>query len=274
MKCASVRKKGSLEQCPANALFGHTLCGSHARARTTVLWADANASKTACIIKIQAFVRGGMLRKRLRRNGPGVLHRSGLSNDEDLVTCEDKDRQDPQTYFAFNENGKIWWFDYATISNWVYRSSIPLNPYTKVPLDIDTKRRMFQIWCYRFRCGSALTEPTTAPDVLAFRINMLCQLFSCYGFGDIDPTLFRRFGKVDYHSIFLMIRDDIGVAYRDGNPIKERIKAFCTRGIHLIHTQDSHLYVIGSIHRLLCMCVVPKDPYILLFTMLSAIYRC
>lgn len=146
MKCASVRKKGSLDQCPANALFGHTLCGSHARAHTTVLWADANASKTACIIKIQAFVRGGLLRKRLRLNGPGVLYRSGLANDEDLVTCEDKERQDPLTYFAFNENGKVWWFDYATLSNWVYRSNIPLNPYTKVPLDIDTKRRMFQIW--------------------------------------------------------------------------------------------------------------------------------
>ena len=143
--CASVRKRGSLDQCPLKALTGHTLCGVHARSKAVMLWAVVNQDKVGAATRVQAWIRGILLRRRLRLGGPGVLRRTGLSNDDDLVTCESSDRQYPLDYFAFEENGKVWWFDFGTLWKWAQRSTEPANPYTKVPLSVETRTRLRKV---------------------------------------------------------------------------------------------------------------------------------
>jgi IQ calmodulin-binding motif len=274
MQCASIKKKGSQERCTALPLYGHTLCGRHARMATPVLWADVNRSKASSAIILQRHIRGWFVRKRLRLNGPGVLSRKNLANSEDLVTCEESSRQHPFTYFAFEENGKIWWFDFETLFKWAIRSHIPLNPYTKVPLSGETKRRIFKVWAYRSRnkmpivVGSAVYS-----ERVRERWNMLCMLFSSYGFGDIDPVQFCTFSKSDMYGIFNMIQDDISVAYNRENLYSKRIRASCIRGIQTVNSCASDIYILQSVIKLLYICTIPHDPYIVLFTILSAIYR-
>ena len=91
MQCASVRKKGSTDQCTARSLRGLTLCGRHAKCKTITLWADVHKKRGDGMIKTQALVRGWLLRKRLALGGPGVLSRKQTTNDEDLVSYESKE---------------------------------------------------------------------------------------------------------------------------------------------------------------------------------------
>ena len=96
------------------------------------------------MVRAQALVRGWLLRKRLALGGPGVLRRSLVTNDEDLVTCESKETIRPFEYFGFEENGKVWCFSFPSLWKWAVRSHQPVNPYTKVPLDIETRKRMHE----------------------------------------------------------------------------------------------------------------------------------
>jgi hypothetical protein len=274
MQCASIQRKGSTLQCTAPPVFGHTLCGRHIRARNPILWVDAHRDKSIHAICIQKWIRGWLIRVRLRRNGPGVLCRKNVANTEDLATFEDVTKQDPFSYFAFEENGKIWWFDYDTIYKWCLRNTEPTNPYTKVLLDLNTKKRIFFIWSYRVRHKLPVPEESSNyEERLVGRWNMLCQLFSCYGFGTIDPEHFRRFGKVQMHTIFRMILDDLPIVFRDDDMFSKRIRHCCIRGIETVHTTSTEIYVLQSVHKLLYITTIPRDPYVLLFTMLSAFYR-
>jgi hypothetical protein len=96
-------------------LKGHTLCGTHARAKNVTLWAEAHKGNTSGLRKAQGLIRGWLVRRRLRYAGPGVLCRKNLANDEDLETCEESSKEHPFDYFAFEENGKVWWFHFPTL---------------------------------------------------------------------------------------------------------------------------------------------------------------
>lgn len=273
MQCASIKKRGSREQCPSKVLFGHTLCGRHARMLHPVLWATANQDKSKAAVCIQKHIRGWLIRLQLSRNGPGVLCRKDVSNTEDLATFEESTRQYPFTYFGFLENGKVWWFDFQTLYRWTLQTAVPINPYTKVPLDLDTRKRMFAVWSYNLRHRIPLAEESTVFEQrLQGRWNQLCHIFSCYGFGDIQPSFFRGFGKVQLYGIFRMMHDDL--SFINMNPkVKQRLLFYCHRGMTGIHEAQTNVYLLQSVMKLLVMTTIPHDPYVLLFTMLSAIYR-
>jgi hypothetical protein len=151
---------------------------------------------------------------------------------------------------------------------------MPTNPYTKVPIAPDVRKRMFKIWSW---CVSRNIETPQEPTVYEERVmgrwNILCQLFSSYGFGDINPSQFRRFGKVHYHTIFRFVDADLPLIFRAGDPNLERVHQICLRAQHAVHSSDTPLYVMQSTYALLYMCSIPKDPYALIFTLLSALYR-
>jgi hypothetical protein len=117
---------------------GSYSCGRHARTRAPVLRIDLH--RASPVVRLQAVIRGWLLRRRLTLAGPGVLRRKDLVNDEDLFTCESKDRQYPLDYFAFEESGKNYWFNAKDIWSWMTRSVTPLNPYTKTPIPNDARR--------------------------------------------------------------------------------------------------------------------------------------
>ena len=272
--CASIKKKGSLEQCLAKPLVGHTLCGRHARAKYITLWADIHKNKTSKIEKLQALIRGWLIRRRLHYSGPGVLSRKNLANDEDLETCEEFSKEYPLDYFAFEENGKIWWFHFPTLWKWCLRSSQPTNPYTKVLLTQDTRKRIRSVWSYRFRNKLPLPEePSAFPDRITGRWNIICQLFSDYGFGNIDPRMFVGMSKSQYHVVFRFLRDDMEIVYPSSNVTKLFVIKQCNRMIHNINLVQSNIYVLNSAYVIMVMLLYPKDPYILAFSVLSALYR-
>ena len=274
-RCLAVSKKGATDQCKAKHVFGHTLCGRHARSKNPVLWVDTREKVENKIEKIQANIRGWLIRKRLLLGGPGVLNRKIVVNDEDIVTYEEKTRQHPFDYIAFEDNGKVWWFDFDSLWKWTSRCHVPVNPYTKNPIKGDVLKRLHSMWGYRQRHKYTLpTEPEVYEERILSRCNIICQIFANYGFGNLHPNMFSTLGKIHYHSVFHFIRDDIGVVLSDTNPLKGIILRYCSRIRKTVTTMPPRPYSLQATYALLLMLTKAKDPYIIAFTILSALYRC
>jgi len=275
VRCASVRKKGSLSQCEAAALRGHTLCGRHARSRTPVLWSVVHSSTGRSVEKVQALARGWLLRHRLSLAGPGVLKRSGLTNDEDLFTCESKDRQDPLEYFAFEEAGKVWWFAFSPFWQWCVRSHAPANPYTKVPLSPETRQRLWDCWSLRLRRRHVLPdEPTTYTDRLHYRWNVLSQLFFGFGFEGVHPANFVDLTKADYVSMFILLRPDLEVVLPERDPFRDRALLLCKRNVNTATVLPQGQYILQSAYTLLILMSIQKSSYSMALSILYAMLRC
>lgn len=240
---------------------GHALCGRHARTRAPVLWASLH-TKTP-IVRIQALVRGWLVRKRLALAGPGVLRRKVVNNDEDLFTCESKDRQYPLDYFAFEEAGKVYWFDASSLWDWMSRSVEPVNPYTKTPIPSEAKRRFRAIQrIRRFQCGCS-----DADDLITRRWNLITQVFRDNGFIDIHPQQFANFGTMEYRTMFVFLERDLQIVLPERNMYRELLINMCRRA-------QKRQGLVTFTAMLLRMLMIPRDPYILVFSVLSAFYRC
>jgi hypothetical protein len=264
--CASVRRKGSTEPCCSRALVGHTLCGVHARAKSVILWSSVNGDKLEAATRIQAGVRGWLLRRRLALAGPGVLSRAGVANTEDLETCE---VADPLSYFGFIEAGKTWWFDFATIWKWAQTSVEPTNPYTRVPLDVATRKRLHRLWsARRHRRESIPTDPIRFEDRLRSRWTITCQVFANYGLGTMQPDLFLRLTKNDYIVLFRMLRDDL----RTSHPNRYALNLI-HRCLITAWTLPPTQFILQGSYALMAMLLHAKDPYPLAFYILAALYR-
>lgn len=272
-RCAAVRRRGTTEPCPTNALRGHTLCGRHARMRSPVLWRDAaGATRTTTIAKCQALVRGWLVRKRLSYAGTGVLRRADVSNDEDIITCAEKDKVHPFDFFSFEENGKVWWFEFAGLWTWCIRN--PINPYTKVPLSSDTRKRLRTVWGYKRRHREEL--PPESPhylERLCHRLNILSQHFEDYGFTEVHAENFIRFSKADYITLFVLLQRDIETVIPPSDPFRLRISRLCTNRTHVAHALENTQFVLQCVSLLLHIVTLYKDPYVITFSILSAFYR-
>lgn len=274
-RCAAVRRKGATEQCTAAPIFGSTLCGRHVRSKHVVLWKDCHQHEGDRISKFQSLFRGWHVRKRLALAGPGVLRRRDLANDEDVVTCQEKERQHPFQYFGFVENDKTWWFDVNTLWKWSLRSVEPTNPYTKVPLTSDTRKRLRAIWGYKQRHRLPLPEePTEYNERLRGRWNILCQIFADYGFGTFSADSFMRMSKAQYLAMFRMLGSDLEVVMKEKDPIRARALRYCVKGQTLSYALQSNQYIVQSVYTLLVLLTLPSDPYAMTFSVLSALYRC
>jgi len=147
MKCSSCKNSNSNDRCDNNALYGLIFCGKHAKMKNTRLWAIVN-NVSSKVTKIQKIWRGYSIRSLIRECGVGCLKRSLCHNEDELITLEHKSKQYPLEYFSFEENGRIWWFDVNSIAKIMTSELYPKNPYTRVPLSIETRRRLREI-CHR-----------------------------------------------------------------------------------------------------------------------------
>lgn len=266
--CASVRRKGSGDQCTAVALAGHTLCGRHARMKKPMLWARFHCAHTRHITKVQSLVRGWLVRKRLALAGPGVLRRVNLANTEELMTCDEPGRVGPFDYFAFEEAGKIWWFSFDSLWKWCVQSHEPTNPYTKVPLSVDTRKRLREVWR-----GRGTKEANTYDERLRQRWNVLVQIFQDNGFVDVEPRIFLRFNKTEYISMFVFLHRDLLLLLPEKDPLREKILWYCHRAM-LRTDLSTKPYTLHATHILRWMLTAHKDSYAMVFSVLSAFYRC
>jgi len=243
--------------------------------KVPVLWTDAVRTRTPPLVRAQALVRGWLLRKRVRLAGPGVLSRTNLANDEDLVTCESKDREHPLTYFAFEENGKVWWFSFGTLWRWARQSHDPVNPYTKVPLSQDTRKRLRSMWGYtQHHYQSVPEEDSDATQRLRCRWNIVVQTFLDNGFVDVHPSSFTSLSPNELHAMFVFLERDIDSVMSANDPFRARALRLCRRGIQASTSVNPTLYRLWAVYALMLLLTLHKDPYNMTFLVLSALYRC
>jgi hypothetical protein len=242
---------------------------------SVVLWKDIHSKRYAGLPKLQAWIRGWMLRKRLQLAGPGVLRRTGLMNDDELITGIEKERQSPLDYFAFEENGKIWWFSFSSMWTLCSNTFVPTNPYTKVPFSNETRKRLREIWFYNMR--HRLPQPEESRvynDRMERRLNVLCQIFVENGFLDVHPTNFTDFQKSDYASAFEFLIRDIEVVFPAKDSFRSRAMGRCDHMRNLNRSSHSENYILQSPFTFLYLLSLHKDAYKMAFSILSALYRC
>lgn len=274
-RCIAVKRKGSMDACAAKPLRGHTMCGRHAKMRNPVLWSTANTTRISPIVKIQACVRRWLIYRRLSYAGLGVLSRKNLTNDEDIITYTHKDSVHPMDYFSFEENGKTWWFEFGSLWTWSMRNVIPANPYTKVPLATETRKRLRSIWGYKRRHREDIPlESLVFEERLRHRLNVLTHHFEDYGFEGVHPDAFIRFSKADYITLFVLLRRDIETVIPSSDPFRQRIAVMCDNRTRIVAAVQSTHYVLQCIATLLHILSLYRDPYVLTFSILSAFYRC
>ena len=273
-RCAAVKRKGSEQPCDIYAMRNHTLCGRHARMRSPVLWSDANRSNVPPILRIQAYARGWLVRRRLSYAGPGVLQRTNLANDEDIVTYADVHRVHPMDFVSFEENGKVWWFEFGSLWTWCMRNRSPVNPYTKVPLTSDTRKRLRVVWGYKRRNKESLpSESQTFDERLEHRLNILVQHFADYGFEGVSVGSLSQFSKIEYVTVFNLFRRDVETLLAESSPFRKRICVLCDHRIQSANGIPSQPYILQSVSLILHILSMYRDPYVLTFSILSALHR-
>jgi hypothetical protein len=243
--------------------------------RSPVLWKDANAIRKASLVKCQALVRGWLIRKRLAYAGPGVLYRKDLANDEDIITCAERGKVHPMDFFSFEENGKFWWFEFGSLWTWCMRNTNPTNPYTKVSLSAETRKRLRTIWGYKKRHREQTPAESTDPEERRqHRVNILVQHFQDYGFVDIHPSFILRCDRSDFMAFFMLLQRDIETVIPASDPFRNRIALLCGSRTSPTYTNTSHsLYLLNCITALMYIITLYRDRYVITFSILSAFYR-
>ena len=188
-QCESFKNKQSVERCSSKSLINLRFCGKHSKMKNPRIWISSTKIYESSI-KIQKIWRGYRIRNLLFLAGPGVLKRNMCHNDEELVTFEDKNKQDPLDYFAFEENSKIWWFNLNSIITWTIES--PTNPYTKQPLSLETRKRLRELYDIRFLDGCLRIQT----DIHSKAI-LLSQIMEENGFPDVNYTRFEYMSRLN-----------------------------------------------------------------------------
>jgi len=115
-------------------------CGIHIKMKNKRIWSEIIGADHPAV-KVQKIFRGWMVRKTLQLAGPGVLNRKICHNEEDLVTFDRKNIH-PFEYFAFEEDGYVYWFDIKTIFQLSCQSLNPQNPYTRKEIPLEIRKRL------------------------------------------------------------------------------------------------------------------------------------
>ena len=118
----------------------------------------------------------------------------------------------PLRYFSFEEDGKVWWFDVCSIIGCLNSSLNPLNPYTRQPLSMDTRRRLRILYRYRLRHKLRTTHsgPLKAVDeITAFQWLRMSQILVENGFEDTRPAMFNRLNPNQLYIVLSYIKTDM-----------------------------------------------------------------
>jgi len=213
MKCLAAKNKKSIEQCTKKALKYFKFCGTHMRSKNKRLWIKIHDLDKS-IIKFQSLFRGWLLRSTLKLAGPGVLNRSVCHNEEDVVSCIEKNKLNPTDYFAFEEDGKIFWFDIRTIYHWTSQNLEPTNPYTRQLLTMETRKRLKRIVDRREYFGyDTFHDPNffSTTNQVVFLWYQIIQTLNENLFADIPETYFsllNEFQIVEFSDLLLQSVSD------------------------------------------------------------------
>jgi len=263
----------------SRALLGLSFCGKHAKSKTKRIWSEINDLHPKAIL-ISKIWKGYTLRNRLKLAGPGVLNREKCHNDDELVSLDPKNKLHPLEYFAFEEAGRIWWFDIRSIIGCLNAAFIPLNPYTRQPLTIDTRRRLRIIFRYRLR-NRLETHHSSPPQRSLLEMENcvwldVCQVLVENGFEDIVPNYFLRMNRTQQFVFVYYVLNDLGFLSSENPKISKwkrclvSLKTF-RKEIMPRQTPFNISVRLGLILSVLFHEIA--EPYPFCFIIMSALYR-
>ena len=280
MLCNSCKNKTSTERCQSKALKNLQFCGKHVKSKKPRLWSDVNQVGEG-VKKIQKVWRGWIVRYVLSLAGPGVLKRSLCHNSEDVVTSEEKVH--PSDYFAFHEDGKVFWFDIKSIFQLSINQLKPTNPYTRQEISIDARKRLKECIYYRevrqlplFHDPLYLTDPD---KVFTMRWMMISQMLEENLFIEVNPIFFTALNRTQVWEFTALLRDLILVWAKEHNNVHSRRNIYyiwvqtCWRRLTMEITTDAktiYHYVGACLLKMMKDC---KRPHDICFKILSARYN-
>jgi hypothetical protein len=255
-------------------------CGTHARVRNPRIWKDVNNVDDKAVL-IQKLWRGYSIRSWLNLAGRGVLNRSVCHNEEEIVTFDDKKSVYPLDYFAFEEANKVYWFDIRSMIQNSINKLHPVNPYTREPLSIDTRKRLRKLSIKRIYCGLRNIHTDLSPLSADELINVIwvnvCQIIEENGFFDVSPVYFTCLNRSQIYVFLQLVYKDL-VAWA-----AEHTSRYSRRKRYPGWIQDiKSEYTRGESDRMLnymtAKCVLSLlndaiDPYPLCFIVMSALHR-
>lgn len=265
MLCASCQNISTTHRCLTSAIPGLQFCGRHVKVKTPRLWVEVN-NVIPKVVLIQKIWRGFYIRKQIIECGPGVLKRFLCNNDEELVTMESKHRQYPLDYFSFEEGGKVFWFDVETIVRCVFDKSNPVNPYTRQPINLETRRRLRKIWVRR-RLGRLLDSTKIWIQI--------CQILEENGFEEMNPTLFESLNRTQFSVFLNLLKTDL-IAIVAESP-KHRGSILALNAVkHVIKKHTPFTGQIDGVRKvgiLLYNLLHMSNPYPICFAIMSSMTR-
>ncbi len=279
-RCASCRNKTSNDRCPNNALPGIKFCGVHSKLKTHRLWVDVNDIEKRARLIARVW-RGYFVRKQLKLAGPGVLRRSKCHNQEEVLSFEPIKSVDPFDYFGFQENDKIYGFDIRTIIDSSNRNTVPINPYTRQPLQLEDRKRLRSLYGYRFRNKLPIfydnNKLSDATSILSNRWLQISQILEENGFFNMNPNLFLGLNRTQLYIFLTMILNDMktwAAEHKDINS-KRFLYVFWIQNIlnKYSTTQSINQYSFYVSTILLTILYNSAEPYTVCFIILSALCR-
>lgn len=279
--CNSCKSKTSTQRCSAKAMPGFGFCKRHIKTKSPRIWSVVNNVDIHATV-IQKLWRGYSLRNFLKLAGPGVLKRSLCHNDEELITAETKDRQDPNDYFSFEENGKLWWFDIKSLYEWSTKNTKLTNPYTKQEIPIETRKRLRELCNLRRIRKLKLVQSETTDNSLDESLRLywtdISRQLDENHFEDVNPMHFIAFSRNQLWVFTDMLRVDMQVWAAEHNNVYSIRNKFCWlirqclkhQMIHVANVNLSSYQLARTLSRILRFC---KEPYSVCFMIASALYR-
>jgi hypothetical protein len=212
ISCSSCKNKTSNERCTNKPLKGLIVCGKHAKVKNPRIWLYVNELDTKAIL-IQKIWRGYSIREWLKLAGPGVLDRSVCHNDEEIFSMDDKKSVGPLNYFSFEENGKVYWFDVRSIAENCMSQIQPTNPYTREPLEINTRQRLRKLCIKRRRHKLEnihdITSKRSINEIIQNKWIYACQVIEENGFFGISPLYFTSLNRTQLFVFNSILKQDL-----------------------------------------------------------------
>lgn len=255
------------------------MCGKHAKVKNPRLWKDVNNFHDKAVL-IQKIWRGYSVRNWLSLCGPGVLNRSVCHNEEELFTFDDKKSVYPLDYFSFSEAGKVYWFDIRSIVQNSADKVVPVNPYTREPLDMSTRHRLRKLMILRdyrdIKSTHDSEETKNTDDLIRNAWIMICQIIEENGFPDMSPMHFLALNKSQLYTLINLIYRDMVAWVAEHTTPHSRRKRYLN-WIRRLARESFRLH-INTLSYMTAKCLTAilidyPEQYSLSFIIMSALHR-
>ena len=152
------------------------------------------------ILYIQACIRGFLLRRIQKLQGPGLFKPHLCINSEDILTSDNYRDIDICYFFSIiDSNKKIYFFDVRSFLKLI-KSQYPDNPYNQQPIEVENIDRFYKLYeIYKYRNINLKIEDIVYPEgspkeieMMAFDVFMNIDILGYYTNSDWFTALDKR----------------------------------------------------------------------------------